>query len=98
MNATLPAFPNDNAIAADYFDGLMGWLVDTEQVWNAPAAPTRRCPCQPLAPHAIASSPPPTCPPHHEHPAPSPTPPSQVDAGKAGSTPPATYWTNEIAL
>lgn len=32
VSATLPAFPNDNSIAADYFDELMGWLVRTKQV------------------------------------------------------------------
>lgn len=32
MTATLPAFPNDNSLAADYFTGLMHWLVSTGQV------------------------------------------------------------------
>lgn len=32
VSATLPAFPNDNSIAADYFDQLMSWLVRTKQV------------------------------------------------------------------
>jgi len=32
MEATLPAFPNDNSLAADYFTGLMHWLVTTGQV------------------------------------------------------------------
>jgi ABC-type nitrate/sulfonate/bicarbonate transport system substrate-binding protein len=32
MTATLPAFPNDNSISSDYFDGLMRWLVRTGQV------------------------------------------------------------------
>ena len=31
MAATLPAFPNDNAIASEYFDALMSWLVRTGQ-------------------------------------------------------------------
>jgi len=32
MTATLPAFPNDNSMSSDYYDRLMDWLVDTEQV------------------------------------------------------------------
>lgn len=32
MAATLPAFPNDNGLSSDYFDGLMSWLVKTGQV------------------------------------------------------------------
>lgn len=32
MAATLPAFPNDNSLSADYFTGLMSWLVRTGQV------------------------------------------------------------------
>ena len=31
MAATLPAFPNDNAISSEYFDALMSWLVRTGQ-------------------------------------------------------------------
>ena len=32
LTATLPAFPNDNSMASEYYDRLMQWLVDTEQV------------------------------------------------------------------
>lgn len=32
LAATLPAFPNDNSMASEYYDRLMQWLVDTEQV------------------------------------------------------------------
>eukprot|EP00960_Hanusia_phi_P032697 750006-Hanusia_phi.AAC.3 len=32
FNATLPAFPNDNSMSADYYERLMAWLVDTQQV------------------------------------------------------------------
>jgi len=32
MTATLPAFPNDNCMSSDYYDRLMNWLIDTEQV------------------------------------------------------------------
>jgi putative hydroxymethylpyrimidine transport system substrate-binding protein len=42
MTATLPAFPNDNSMSAEYYQNLMDWLVDTNQVnatlaANAPA-------------------------------------------------------------
>ena len=32
LHATLPMFPNDASMAPAYFDGLMGWLVETGQV------------------------------------------------------------------
>jgi putative hydroxymethylpyrimidine transport system substrate-binding protein len=32
LSATLPAFPNDNTMASDYYESLMTWLVDTEQI------------------------------------------------------------------
>lgn len=32
FKATLPAFPNDNNMSAEYYDRLMAWLVDTNQV------------------------------------------------------------------
>lgn len=32
MDATLPAFPNDNSMATEYYERLMAWLVETEQV------------------------------------------------------------------
>jgi len=32
MTATLPAFPNDNSMSSDYYDRLMDWLIETEQV------------------------------------------------------------------
>mmetsp|Transcript_15401 Transcript_15401/g.61973 ORF Transcript_15401/g.61973 Transcript_15401/m.61973 type:complete len:342 (-) Transcript_15401:423-1448(-) len=32
VRATLPMFPNDNSISAEYFDHLMSWLVATGQV------------------------------------------------------------------
>lgn len=35
MTATLPAFPNDNTMSSDYYDRLMDWLVETEQVEEA---------------------------------------------------------------
>ena len=37
MAATLAAFPNDNALSNEYYDGLMAWLVKTGQV-EAPKA------------------------------------------------------------
>lgn len=37
VGATLPAFPNDNAIAAEYFESLMAWLQRTGQVDAAAA-------------------------------------------------------------
>jgi ABC-type nitrate/sulfonate/bicarbonate transport system substrate-binding protein len=40
MTATLPAFPNDNSISSDYFDGLMRWLVRTGQVGEVAAQST----------------------------------------------------------
>jgi len=35
MTATLPAFPNNNTMSSDYYDRLMDWLVETEQVEEA---------------------------------------------------------------
>jgi ABC-type nitrate/sulfonate/bicarbonate transport system substrate-binding protein len=32
LDQTLPMFPNDNSLSSDYFDHLMGWLVETKQV------------------------------------------------------------------
>lgn len=32
FSATLPAFPNDNSMSKDYYDRLMSWLVETDQV------------------------------------------------------------------
>ncbi|EKX35994.1 putative NMT1/THI5 thiamine [Guillardia theta CCMP2712] len=32
FNATLPAFPNDNSMATDYYERLMHWLIETQQV------------------------------------------------------------------
>merc|ERR1719464_732153 len=32
FTATLPAFPNDNSMSKDYYDHLMRWLVETNQV------------------------------------------------------------------
>jgi len=32
LDQTLPMFPNDNSLSSEYFDHLMGWLVDTKQV------------------------------------------------------------------
>ncbi len=32
FTATLPAFPNDNMMSKEYYEHLMGWLVETEQV------------------------------------------------------------------
>jgi len=32
ITATLPAFPNDNSMSSDYYDRLMAWLVETEQI------------------------------------------------------------------
>lgn len=32
MTATLPAFPNDNSMSSDYYNRLMDWLIETEQV------------------------------------------------------------------
>lgn len=41
MAATLPAFPNDNSIAHDYFEQLMAWLVKTGQAQaNLTATPS----------------------------------------------------------
>lgn len=40
MAATLPAFPNDNGLSSDYFDGLMAWLVKTGQVDSPKAEAT----------------------------------------------------------
>ncbi|KAH8052748.1 hypothetical protein JL722_9880 [Aureococcus anophagefferens] len=48
LHATLPMFPNDASMAPAYFDGLMGWLVETGQVAAdtavdpAPTGRTRR--------------------------------------------------------
>jgi ABC-type nitrate/sulfonate/bicarbonate transport system substrate-binding protein len=39
ITATLPAFPNDNSMSSDYYDRLIGWLVETDQV-DAAAAST----------------------------------------------------------
>lgn len=39
LRATLPAFPNDSNMASDYYERLMAWLVDTNQV-EADAAVT----------------------------------------------------------
>ena len=30
--ATLPAFPNDNSMSVEFYDRLMSWLVETDQV------------------------------------------------------------------
>ena len=38
MAATLPAFPNDNALSTAYYEGLMAWLVKTGQVSASAAA------------------------------------------------------------
>ena len=32
FTATLPAFPNDNGMSKEYYDNLMRWLVETDQV------------------------------------------------------------------
>lgn len=32
MKSTLPAFPNDNNMSREYYERLMSWLVETEQV------------------------------------------------------------------
>jgi len=32
FTATLPAFPNDNSMSKEYYEKLMGWLIDTQQV------------------------------------------------------------------
>lgn len=32
FTATLPAFPNDNMMSTEYYEHLMGWLVETDQV------------------------------------------------------------------
>ena len=32
FTATLPAFPNDNMMSKEYYEHLMGWLVETDQV------------------------------------------------------------------
>lgn len=32
MKATLPAFPNDNSMSSEYYEHLMSWLVETNQV------------------------------------------------------------------
>jgi putative hydroxymethylpyrimidine transport system substrate-binding protein len=32
FTATLPAFPNDNNMSKEYYDHLMSWLIDTNQV------------------------------------------------------------------
>ena len=37
LDQTLPMFPNDNSLSADYFEHLMGWLVRTEQVPITPS-------------------------------------------------------------
>lgn len=39
MEATLPAFPNDNSMSSEYYERLMAWLIETEQV-DAKAAAT----------------------------------------------------------
>eukprot|EP00965_Chrysotila_dentata_P188444 6172744-Pleurochrysis_carterae.AAC.1 len=41
LAATLPAFPNDNAIAPEYFEELMRWLAKTKQVDEIAAAATK---------------------------------------------------------
>ena len=38
FEATLPAFPNDNNMSTEYYDRLMTWLADTNQVEDAEAA------------------------------------------------------------
>jgi len=38
MTATLPAFPNDNTMSSDYYDRLMDWLIETEQVQKEAAS------------------------------------------------------------
>ena len=37
FNATLPAFPNDNSMSQDYYQRLMTWLMETNQVDAAAA-------------------------------------------------------------
>jgi len=37
FNATLPAFPNDNSMSQDYYQRLMAWLMETNQVEVASA-------------------------------------------------------------
>eukprot|EP00980_Cylindrotheca_fusiformis_P015245 scaffold4239_cov80-Cylindrotheca_fusiformis.AAC.2 len=32
FTATLPAFPNDNSMSTEYYQNLMSWLIDTNQV------------------------------------------------------------------
>ena len=32
FSATLPAFPNDNNMSMEYYEHLMGWLIETKQV------------------------------------------------------------------
>lgn len=32
FKATLPAFPNDNSMSSEYYERLMQWLIDTNQV------------------------------------------------------------------
>lgn len=38
LSATLPAFPNDNSMASDYYERLMAWLIQTGQVDGAEAS------------------------------------------------------------
>ena len=38
FTATLPAFPNDNMMSTEYYEHLMEWLVETEQVDAIPKA------------------------------------------------------------
>mmetsp|Transcript_23036 Transcript_23036/g.46902 ORF Transcript_23036/g.46902 Transcript_23036/m.46902 type:complete len:347 (-) Transcript_23036:203-1243(-) len=35
FTATIPAFPNDNSMSKEYYDHLMTWLIETEQVDKA---------------------------------------------------------------
>ena len=32
FRATLPAFPNDQSLSREYYENLMSWLVETDQV------------------------------------------------------------------
>ena len=38
FSATLPAFPNDNTMAKEYYERLMAWLINTKQVDDSKAA------------------------------------------------------------
>ena len=52
LDQTLPMFPNDNSLSADYFEHLMGWLVRTEQV-PAESAAMSAAPSRPSSSAAL---------------------------------------------